>query len=278
MKQSQGENEFLLQYLEHSADKEKVSCGFIRTEDIHRGSDGKDKTVNRFYPLSSKSGEPIGDQLHKIGKQIILEKSQSERLLEEWSESYDDWGPTEDFSCLGACPHDDASDEELMEEVRQRIAKLRQRGISDYLLEQLIHPDDRLRAVLKSLPRTIVSCCLTTMTWKSRWSLGDAVYLLFLNHQEWVQFKRLPDYKGELTEIYERLKPNGLTERARHSIEDVTNPLLNSINEKCARIRGAFVGQFDDYMARHYYIDGERGQAKRISLPRNLVTWESDGK
>lgn len=58
----------------------------------------------------------------------------------------------------------------------------------------------------------------------------------------------------------------------------MTNPLLNSINEKCARIRGAFVGQFDDYMARHYYIDGERGQAKRISLPRNLVTWESDGK
>ena len=26
------------------------------------------------------------------------------------------------------------------------------------------------------------------------------------------------------------------------SIEDVTNPMLNSINEKCARIRGAFVG------------------------------------
>jgi hypothetical protein len=107
--------------------------------------------------------------------------------------------------------------------------------------------------------------------------LVKAVYLLFLNHQEGIQFKRLPDYKGELTEIYERLKPNGLTERAKHSIEDVTNPLLNSINEKCARIRGAFVGQFDDHMARHYYIDGLRGQAKRISLPRNLVVWESDG-
>ena len=58
------------------------------------------------------------------------------------------------------------------------------------------------------------------------------------------------------------------------SIEDVTNPLLNSINEKCARIRGAFVGQFDDHMARHYYIDGLRGEAKKIDLPRNLVVWE----
>ena len=67
------------------------------------------------------------------------------------------------------------------------------------------------------------------------------------------------------------MRPGGLTERALQSIEDVTNPLLNSINEKCARIRGAFVGQFDDHMARHYYIDGRRGEAKKISLPRKLV-------
>lgn len=26
--------------------------------------------------------------------------------------------------------------------------------------------------------------------------------------------------------------------------------------------------------ARHYYIDGRRGEAKKISLPRNLVVWE----
>ena len=43
---------------------------------------------------------------------------------------------------------------------------------------------------------------------------------------------------------------------------------------KCARIRGAFVGQFDDRMARYYYIDGRRGEPKKISLPRNLVVWE----
>ena len=34
------------------------------------------------------------------------------------------------------------------------------------------------------------------------------------------------------------------------------------------------VGQFDDYMAKSYYIDGLRGEAKKISLPRNLVVWE----
>ena len=101
--------------------------------------------------------------------------------------------------------------------------------------------------------------------------LTKAVYLLFLNHPEGIVFKDLPSYRNELAEIYGKLRPGGLSERALQSIEDVTNPLLNSINEKCARIRGAFVGQFDDHMARHYYIDGRRGEAKKISLPRELV-------
>ena len=65
-----------------------------------------------------------------------------------------------------------------------------------------------------------------------------------------------------------------MNERVLRSIEDVTNPCLNSINEKCARIRGAFVGQFDDSMAKNYYIRGERGEAKKISLPRDLIVWE----
>ena len=101
-----------------------------------------------------------------------------------------------------------------------------------------------------------------------------AVYLLFLAHPEGIMFKRLPDYREELTGIYAQLRPTGLTEKAVQSIEDVTNPLLNSINEKCARIKGAFVGEFDDYMAGHYYIKGTRGEPKRIALPRDLVVWE----
>lgn len=104
--------------------------------------------------------------------------------------------------------------------------------------------------------------------------LVKAVYLLFLNHPEGIYFKHLPDYREELAHIYNKVRPMGMNERTLRSIEDVTNPMLNSINEKCARIRGAFVGRFDDHMARHYYIDGLRGEAKKIALPRNLVAWE----
>jgi len=101
-----------------------------------------------------------------------------------------------------------------------------------------------------------------------------AVYLLFLNHPEGIAFKHLPDYRKELADIYQKIKPFGLTERAIRSIEDVTNPLLNSINEKCSRIRAAFLAEVDPSLADQYYIIGKSGEEKKISLPRDLVIWE----
>jgi len=248
-------NDFLLQYLDNPEDKDKLRHGFIRTEDIHRGGDGKDKAVNRFYPLSSKSGEPLGDQLHRIGKQITLEKGKHDLYLE---------GPT-------GAPDDDTNI--LLEEVKERIEKLRQRGIAEYILEQLIHPDDRLSRLVVTTDYRIVLPDYNDMEIKME-PLAKAIYLLFLKHPEGILFKQLPSYRDELAEIYSHLRPVGLTDKAKQSVEDVTNPLLNSINEKCARIRGAFLTKFDDYMAQHYYIYGKRGETKKIDLPRDLVVWE----
>lgn len=104
--------------------------------------------------------------------------------------------------------------------------------------------------------------------------LVKSVYLLFLKHPEGINFKDMPDYREELARIYDRVRPWGLTDRAMQSIEDVTNPLLNSINEKCARIRKVFASMLDRSIAEEYYIKGERGRAKKISLPRELVVWE----
>ena len=270
-------NDFMLQYLENPADRQKIKQGFIRTEDIHRGSDGNDRATNRFYPLSSTSGEPLADQLHRIGKQISVEKSRFDRYLESKNQSNDDWGDAsgnEPPSELGfSSPGEDESTEDLMDEVRERIAKLRQRGIAEYLLEQLIHPDNRLSRMVITKDWRIVLPDYNNMEIKME-PLVKAVYLLFLRHPEGIVFKQLPDYRKELIGIYVKLKPAGLTDRAMQSIEDVTNPMLNSINEKCARIRGAFVGQFDDYMAKNYYVDGARGEAKKIVLPRTMVVCE----
>lgn len=160
----------------------------------------------------------------------------------------------------------------LMEEVKERVQRLMDYGMSEKDIVSHLHSNQPLLKLIISRNYKIF--------------LGDerkevhmeplvkAVYLLFLSHPEGIIFKDLPDYREELAKIYVKLKPLGMSDRTIRSIEDVTNPLLNSINEKCARIRGAFVGQFDDHMARHYYIDGLRGEAKKIALPRELVVWE----
>lgn len=268
-------NDFMLQYLENPTDKQKIKQGFIRTEDVHRGDDGKDRATNRFYPLSSTSGVSLADQLHRIGKQISRERYGQRQYLEKKSETFDDWG---DVVCeptdLGASDElEKETIDDLMDEVRERIAKLRQRGIAEYILEQLIHPDDRLSRLIITKDYRIILTDYQDMEIKME-PIVKAVYLLFLKHPEGIVFKCLPDYREKLADIYNKLRPMGLSDRAIQSIEDVTNPLLNSINEKCARIRAAFISEFDDYMAKYYYIDGPRGEAKKISLPRDLVTWE----
>lgn len=101
--------------------------------------------------------------------------------------------------------------------------------------------------------------------------LVKAVYLLFLKHPEGIAFKQLPDYRQELIDIYNDLRPLGLNKRSLQSIEDVTNPLLNSINEKCSRIRATFYAEVDASLADQYCIVGKSGEAKKIILPRDWV-------
>ena len=98
--------------------------------------------------------------------------------------------------------------------------------------------------------------------------------LLYLRHPEGIAFKQLPDYRRELADIYERIKPYGLNDRVLKSIEDVTNPLLNSINEKCSRVKAAILAEVDASLADQYYITGKGGERKKVTLPRKLVIWE----
>ena len=160
----------------------------------------------------------------------------------------------------------------LLDDIKQKVRLLRESGVSESEIASLFY-------VERPLPVLIISK-------KFRIFLGDerkevrmepivrAIYLLFLKHPEGIAFKDLPDYRQELCAIYNKVRPWGLTDRAIRSIEDVTNPVLNSINEKCARIKKAFLSLLDSRMAENYCIRGKRGETKRISLPRELVVWE----
>jgi len=60
-------------------------------------------------------------------------------------------------------------------------------------------------------------------------------------------------------------------DKMKKSIEDIVDSTKNSVNEKCSRIRAAFVSQFNDNLAQNYYITGYAGKPKKIALDRSLV-------
>lgn len=160
----------------------------------------------------------------------------------------------------------------LLDDVKQKVRLLRESGVSESEIASLFY-------VERPLPILIISKDYKIFLGNERKEvhmepLAKAVYLLFLRHPEGIVFKTLPDYRKELTHLYDKVRPWGLTDRTLQSIEDVTNPMLNSINEKCARIKKAFVGILGSEMAKKYYIKGNRGEPKSIALSSDLVVWE----
>lgn len=82
---------------------------------------------------------------------------------------------------------------------------------------------------------------------KNRQDLKSPTTLLFLRYTEGIMFKILPDCRDELEEIYRELREGRLEGREIQSVVEVTDPLNNSINEKCARIREVSLLKFDDH-------------------------------
>lgn len=152
---------------------------------------------------------------------------------------------------------------------------LRKEGVTDSFIKNLMEEKPKLsRLVVKSDFRILLPD-YDNMEIKME-PLNKAVYILFLRHPEGIVFKHLPDYRKELMFFYQKIRQCEGRKAEWSTIENVTDPCQNLINEKCARIRGAFISQFSENIARNYFITGKRGEAKRIILPRDLVTieWE----
>ena len=167
----------------------------------------------------------------------------------------------------------DDEDEALVSEIRERIEALKNKGINTMFLHSIIDEGEHLSSLLISKDYRIF-----LPEYQNREiimpALPKAVFILFLKHPEGIRFKDLADYHDELLGIYRALNPIGGTQRQLQSIQAITNPMSNSINEKCAQIREAFIRHFDDSLAKNYYITGKKGEPKRIMLAPSLVVWE----
>ena len=161
----------------------------------------------------------------------------------------------------------------LLDEVKEKVRKLKAYGVDEAEIVAAMNEEELFPQLVVTEDYKVVLADGANTEVKME-PLVKAVYLLFLSHPEGIVLKCLPDYRKELTTLYLLLRPYGLTDRVVQSIEDVTNPTLNSINEKCTRIRKIFSGLLPKSVARYYSISGKRGEAKKIDLVRANVVWK----
>lgn len=185
--------------------------------------------------------------------------------------------------------------EDMALEVKRLTGQLQAAGRKDLLLRAIGVPlleELRIEAAKGRLSRLLI-------TKDYRFVLVDygcrevelqpvhkAVYMLFLAHTEGIEFKRLGEYRDELRDYYLRVASNADRQRMEESLDHLTNPLDNAINEKCSRIKRVFSELMDEYSASYYIISGHAQKRimgsnrvwyerlKIITLPREYVIWE----
>ncbi|MBR6063969.1 MAG: hypothetical protein IKP54_07440 [Bacteroidales bacterium] len=163
----------------------------------------------------------------------------------------------------------------LADEIRQRIKEMRLIGVSDFVIKKLITlPDPKLSTLRITKDYRIILPDYNDME-ISLPTLSKVVYFFYLRHPKGLRFKELVDHREELLQIYSRISNRDDSAKMKQSIDDLVDSTHNSINEKCSRIRAAFVSQFSDDLAKNYYITGYSSQAKYIPLDRSLVMDEA---
>jgi len=166
----------------------------------------------------------------------------------------------------------DSHSVQLISEIKERMEILRQKGIKEMVLKAVLSVELKVRIsrlVITNEYRIILPDFNNMEI--EMYPLPKALFFLFLAHPEGIKFKHIHVYKNDLINIYKQISGRENLDDIAKSIDDVVNPTLNSINEKCSRIREAFISKFDESIAQYYFITGKRGEPKKIVLDRNLL-------
>ena len=193
----------------------------------------------------------------------------------------------------------DRTPEDIATELAQLVMELVAAGRKDLLLRSIgvsVLEELRIEAAKSRLSRLLITkeyrIILVDFNNKEveMTPVHKAVYLLFLNHPEGIEFKKLRDYRNELLGYYMATARLMDKQTIIESVDMLVNPLNNSINEKCSRIKSIFLSMMDQYTANYYIISGHTQKhiagsskiwyerLKNIKIPRGLVIREYSEK
>ena len=163
--------------------------------------------------------------------------------------------------------------EKVLRELRLTVQKLRLEGVSLMAIHEFIDKQEPLSRMTITPDYRIFLPDYNNIEIEMA-ALPKAIYFLFLRYPNGIIYKHMQDHYNELLNIYRQLRPHTDEARINLTITKVVNPVGNALNENIARIRKAFIEKFDEHLANHYIITGERGLQYAIPLDRELITWE----
>ena len=187
----------------------------------------------------------------------------------------------------------------IAENIKKEIEILKGAGYYELLLHTLgTETLDELKnvKVIPELSRLQITdkfkICLLDYNKEVRMTpLQKTLYIFYLRHPEGVEFKMLSAYYDELLAIYKVLSNREDAEKQKESICRLVDVTDNAINEKCSRIKEAFLKVADDFIAKNYYIVLDRHEyrgegdkksyiyvelLKKIMLPRDLIIYPKE--
>lgn len=235
----------------------ELECCFIRFK--FKSEDGK-RYVFSYFPVSSASSRREFLQMMYVYSSFIRPDGFTFYSLGKKSP---------DNPLCFADSQFEKETQKLVKEIKEKVDRLRILGCSELIIKELIKGVPKFTPLILSdvvfteeyrifLPRYNNMEIIMT-------PLVKAVYILFYRHSDkGIIFKNLPDYLEELYEIYSGISNRESPEAMCKSIEDVVNPTKNSINEKCTRIKEAFLDKMSDRVAFMYYISGAPGGTKMV--------------
>lgn len=222
--------------------------------------------------LESKIVCQLKELNFKIKENVVDENERYVSLFEDREE------PSYRFarkSFVAPLELDDEIDE-LTAQVTMAIERLKKLGVDYTTILNIVKGEPKLsRMVIDDRYRIFLSD-YQNMEIEMR-PTSKALYLLYLKYTDGILFKDLPDYKDELMKIYAKVSNLSNGDAQREAVEALVNPLQNTINVTCSRVKEAFVCRFNNDLADYYVISGKRGEVKKIKLNRGLVdlrcTW-----
>lgn len=162
---------------------------------------------------------------------------------------------------------------EILESLENNVKKLRLQGVTLSAIHEFIDKQEPLSPLVITDDLRIFLPQYNNIEIELS-AQRKALYFLFLNHPEGIVLQHLEEYHKELMNYYKQTSGGVVTPRMEESIKKLETYGNNQLNVVITRIREAFCSKFDERLARHYFISGERGQAYKIGLPSELIRWE----